>query len=45
MALLTVEPTVPLDDITSAMADDLAGRLAVYNAQGVPVLVRFAHEM
>jgi hypothetical protein len=45
LALLTVEPTVALDDITPAMATQLAERLAVYNAAGVPVLLRFAHEM
>jgi hypothetical protein len=45
IALLTVEPTVALDNMTVAMATDLADRLAAYNASGVPVLVRFAHEM
>lgn len=45
LALLTLEPTANLQDVTPQMADALAQRLAAYNARGVPVLVRFAHEM
>jgi hypothetical protein len=45
MALVTLEPSVDLSAITPQMADDFAQRLAGYNARGVPVLVRFAHEM
>src|SRR6266567_4399103 len=45
MALLTLEPTIDLDAISPAMAAALVDRLRDYNARGVPVLVRFAHEM
>src|SRR5262249_1139329 len=31
--------------VTPAVADGLAARLAAYNARGVPVIVRFGHEM
>jgi Glycosyl hydrolase family 26 len=43
--LLTLEPHDGLDAVTSAVAKDLAGLLAAINGTGVPVLVRFAHEM
>lgn len=45
IALLTLEPNVPLQQVTPDMAAELADRLARYNADGVPVIVRFAHEM
>lgn len=45
LALLTLEPTVPVGEITAEMAGELADRLAAYNRRGVPILVRFAHEM
>lgn len=45
MALLTLEPHGGLAAVTPAVAADLADRLAGYNRRGVPVLVRFAHEM
>jgi hypothetical protein len=45
VALLTIEPTIALDQITPELAVDLADHLAQYNARGVRVLVRFAHEM
>ena len=45
MALLTLEPTGGLNQVTQQGAEDFAKRLAGYNARGVPVLVRFAHEM
>jgi len=45
MALLTLEPTIPLGDVTVAAAEDLARTLAAQNERGVPVFLRFAHEM
>jgi hypothetical protein len=42
---LTVEPFGGLSTVTSAVAQDLAGTLAGYNARGVDVFLRFAHEM
>src|ERR671938_1847631 len=45
MALLTIEPTLGLSAVTRVMAEDLADRLASYNARGLPIIVRFAHEM
>ncbi|WP_225437199.1 glycoside hydrolase family 26 protein [Arthrobacter sedimenti] len=45
MLLLTLEPTDGLDAVTEDHADELAGMLARFNASGVPVIVRFAHEM
>lgn len=42
---LTVEPMGGLDTVTAAVAQDLADTVAAYNARGVDVLVRFAHEM
>lgn len=44
-ALLTLEPFDGLATITPEVAEALALQLAAYNAQGVPVFVRFAHEM
>jgi glycosyl hydrolase family 26 len=45
MGLLTLEPAVALDDITPELAQDLAETLAPYNRRGIPLIVRFAHEM
>lgn len=45
MALLTLEPHGGLAAVTPAAAAELGDRLAGYNRQGVPVFVRFAHEM
>ncbi|HEX8966849.1 MAG TPA: glycosyl hydrolase, partial [Chloroflexota bacterium] len=45
LALLTLEPRVPLGEITPSMAATFGERLDAYNARGVPVIVRFAHEM
>ena len=45
LAVVTLEPTVSLDAITPALADRLATSLAPYNERGIPILVRFAHEM
>lgn len=43
--LLTLEPMEGLDAVTSERADELAALLARFNTNGVPVIVRFAHEM
>jgi hypothetical protein len=43
--LLTLEPHDGLAAVTQAATDELAGMLDGYNRQGVPVIVRFAHEM
>ncbi|PRY68603.1 glycosyl hydrolase family 26 [Glaciihabitans tibetensis] len=43
--LLTLEPSAGLAAVTAEAADELAGQLARYNESGVPVIVRFAHEM
>lgn len=45
MLLLTLEPTKGLGRVTDPVAIDLARRLDRYNHNGVPVIVRFAHEM
>ena len=45
MLLLTLEPRNGLEAITDAVADQVALRLARYNVAGVPVFLRFAHEM
>ena len=45
LAVLTLEPTIPLDEITSAQIEDLAQLLRGWNDQGVGVMLRFAHEM
>jgi hypothetical protein len=45
LLLLTLEPHGGPDVVTDELARDLAGRLAGYNRAGVPVIVRFAHEM
>jgi hypothetical protein len=43
--MLTLEPNGGLAAVTPAASADLAARLAGYNRKGVPVFVRFAHEM
>lgn len=43
--LLTLEPHGGLDVVTRARARRLADDLATVNRRGVPVVVRFAHEM
>ncbi|QWC85730.1 hypothetical protein KLP28_02930 [Nocardioidaceae bacterium] len=43
--LLTLEPHDGLAAVTVARARSLARQLAGYNRSGVPVVVRFAHEM
>jgi hypothetical protein len=45
MMLLTLEPTNSLDAVTAESAETLARDLAGFNNDGVPVIVRFAHEM
>ncbi len=45
MLLLTLEPEHGLDAVTEEHADELAAMLADFNTNGVPVIVRFAHEM
>ncbi|PPB49343.1 hypothetical protein C4K88_11365 [Arthrobacter pityocampae] len=43
--LLTLEPVHGLAAVTDARAGELAALLDGFNAGGVPVIVRFAHEM
>lgn len=43
--LLTLEPRAGLDAITDTVLADTAALLAEVSATGVPVIVRFAHEM
>jgi hypothetical protein len=45
MLLLTLEPKAGLAAVTTEVATTLAARLASLNRRGVPVLVRFGHEM
>lgn len=44
-ALITLEPYDGLDVITPHLIGELAKRFAAYNKRGVPVFLRFAHEM
>ncbi|MFJ4284695.1 glycoside hydrolase family 26 protein [Paenarthrobacter nicotinovorans] len=43
--LLTLEPKLGLASVTPEVAEELASTLARFNNAGVPVIVRFAHEM
>lgn len=43
--LVTLEPQGGLGRVTRAVARSVARRMAGYNRRGVPVVVRFAHEM
>jgi hypothetical protein len=43
--MLTLEPNAGLGKVTEASAAELADRLARYNGEGVPIFLRFAHEM
>ncbi len=43
--LLTLEPVHGLAAVTDERAEELAALLAGFNTNGVPVVVRFAHEM
>ena len=43
--LLTLEPKEGLAAVTTEASEELARTLAGYNTAGIPVIVRFAHEM
>ncbi|MFJ4262315.1 glycoside hydrolase family 26 protein [Paenarthrobacter nicotinovorans] len=43
--LLTLEPRLGLASVTPEVSEELANMLARYNNAGVPVIVRFGHEM
>ena len=43
--LLTLEPTKGLAAVTTPVVDDMVKQVASAEAEGVPVIVRFAHEM
>ena len=43
--MLTLEPHAGLDAVTDEVVESLAAALAGYNDRGVPVMLRFAHEM
>jgi hypothetical protein len=45
IALLTVQPSTGLAAVDDAAIGELVAAVAVANARGVPVIVRFAHEM
>lgn len=45
IAVVTLEPTLPLSEIDDGLAHDLATELRGYNERGIRILVRFAHEM
>lgn len=45
MGMITLEPHAGLEHITADVALDFADRMAAYNERGVPLFVRFAHEM
>lgn len=45
MLMLTLEPQQGLQAVTTRVADDVARQIDGYNRGGVPVMVRFAHEM
>ncbi|HEY60498.1 MAG TPA: hypothetical protein G4N92_07445 [Anaerolineae bacterium] len=45
MVMITLEPWDGLEAVTLENCRDLADRLRGYNARGVPIFVRFAHEM
>jgi len=45
LLLLTLEPQRGLAAVTADLATQLASQLDAYNELGVPVVVRFAHEM
>lgn len=45
MALITLEPNDGLASVTDAAVAELASALSAYAARGVPILIRFAHEM
>lgn len=45
MGMITLEPNSGLQSITAANAAEFADRVAAYNRRGVPLFIRFAHEM
>lgn len=45
MLLLSLEPLEGLDAVTAQVAQDVAAQVDAYTRSGVPVLIRFAHEM
>lgn len=45
MLLLTLEPRQGLQAVTTSVADNVAHEINTYNRAGVPVMVRFAHDM
>lgn len=45
MGMITLEPNAGLNAVTVANAADFADRVAAYNKRGVPLFIRFAHEM
>ena len=45
MVMITLEPWNGLASVTAEAAAALADLAAGYNARGVPVIIRFAHEM
>ena len=45
MVMITLEPWNGLQSVTAEAASALADLVAGYNVQGVPVIIRFAHEM
>ena len=45
IALLTLEPVEGLEQVTPASLAPLTDILARFNQQGVPIIIRFAHEM
>lgn len=45
LLVVTLQPSNGLASVTDQAATDVADRLAAYGAEGVPTIVRFAHEM
>ncbi len=45
MGMITLEPNDGLESVTPEVVDEFAGRAAAYNKEGVPLFIRFAHEM
>ena len=45
IGIVTLEPIIPLEEITPQLAEILAMELGGYNERGIRILVRFAHEM
>jgi hypothetical protein len=45
MLMVTLEPWGGLDTVTSETVSILVDKLAEYNARGIPMFIRFAHEM